>query len=157
MEGCVSITCNDETHKFAIEDIDPDILQQTFNLLEPPSIIFQTSSNLAIPIPKRVGRLQHGESYYIKAKPRNISTFTDESDAFNRNPGNAFHGDTHEEQIILNSLIASAAIYHSSDETEEESGGKCGAYLTEQIDNHNFEYIVRSKFGENHYLIVKVT
>ena len=87
---------------------------------------------------------------YIKAN-RNISgTVVDSYDATDLL-------DQHDDlDVILNCLILSTAIYFPYDEGGILNGGECGGYLTEQLDNHNFEYFVRNRFGENPFLIAKV-
>ena len=149
-EDRVSITCNGETHQFVIEDIDPNFLQTTFNLLESPTTLFSVSSNLAIPIAKKTKRLKSGGSYYIKVS-RNISGTVD--DSYDATDLLDQHDDL---DVILNCLILSTAIYFPYDEGGILNGGECGGYLTEQLDNHNFEYFVRNRFGENPFLIAKV-
>ena len=62
-----------------------------------------------------------------------------------------------ETDVILNSLVASTAVYYNVDESEVQDGGECEKYLLEQLNNHNFEYIVRNKYGSNNFLIAKVS
>ena len=69
-ENSIFVTYKDETHQFFIEDIDPDFLQETFDLDEKPTSIFAVNSNLVIPLSKKNERLKAGESYYIKQKSR---------------------------------------------------------------------------------------
>ena len=69
-ESSIFVTFKDETHQFFIEDIDPDILQETFELDEKPTSIFSVNSNLVIPLSKKKERLKAGETYYIKQKLR---------------------------------------------------------------------------------------
>ena len=152
-ENIVFVTCNGNTHQFLIEDIEPEVLQATFELLEAPSILFSEASNLAIPIAKKAERLKSGESYYIKFRKKHVEL--DECDSYTRYKQHIKYPED-EKEIILNSLVASTAIYYKIDESELQNGGECGKYLLEQLNNHNFEYIVRNKFGSNSFLIAKV-
>ena len=155
-EDIVFVTCNGVTHRFVIEDMEPDFLQATFELLEAPTTLFSVSSNLAIPLAKKTKRLTPGGSYYIKYKTK-FDNFveTDSSDSISRErkSNNYPHNDT---ELILNSFIASTAIYHRFDGDELPDSGECEKYLIEQLNNHNFDYIVRNRFGANQFLIAKV-
>ena len=155
-EDSVFVTCNGETHKFVVEDLEPDFLKATFGLSEAPTTLFSLSSNLAIPIAKKARRLKRGESYYIKGKAKSFNVGFEECDSLATNKeGAGFLGDCNE-GILLNALIASTAIYYPTDDKCHGEGGECEKYLTEQLDNHNLEYIVRNRFGANHYLLAKV-
>ena len=152
-ENIVFVTCSGNTHQFFIEDIEPEFLQATFELLEAPTTLFSVASNLAIPIAKKTERLKSGDSYYIKFKKKHVEL--EECDSYTKYTQRIKYPED-EKEVILNSLVASTAIYYNVDESEMQNGGECGKYLLEQLNNHNFEYIVRNKFGSSSFLIAKV-
>ena len=154
-ESIVFVTYNGNTHQFFIDDIEPEFLQATFELLEAPTTLFSVASNLAIPIAKKRERLKSGDSYYIKFKKKQVNVRLDEFDSYTKYT-NRIKYPENETDIILNSLVASTAVYYNIDESEVQDGGECGKYLQEQLNNHNFEYIVRNKYGSNNFLIAKV-
>ena len=155
-ENIVFVTCNGNTHQFFIDDIDPEFLKATFELLEAPTTLFSVASNLAIPIAKKTERLKSGDSYYIKFKKKQVNVELDECDSYTKYTQRIKYPED-EKEVILNSLVASTAIYYNVDESDMQDGGECGKYLLEQLNNHNFEYIVRNKFGSNNFLIAKVS
>ena len=151
----IFVTCNESTHRFFIEDVEPEFLQATFELMQPPMTLFSVTSNLAIPVAKKAERLKPGESYYIKSKTKRVDAQLDEYNTYSKYKDSIKHPDGKDE-LVLNSLIASTAVYYNVDESEMRDGGSCGKYLEEQLNNHNFEYIVRNKFGSTNFLIAKV-
>ena len=83
-EACVFVACNKDRHKFVINDIGPEFLQEVFDLSEAPTILFSCNSNMAIPIAKKAKRLKPGESYYIKAKSKVDKPSLDVLDSYDK-------------------------------------------------------------------------
>lgn len=153
-EKSIFVTYKGDNHQFFIEDIEPDFLQETFDLDEKPTSIFAVNSNLVIPLSKKHERLKPGESYYIKQKNKSARLENEDRNT-NTRYGEVIRGQDENEVIGLNALIASTAIYYPVNESNLPTGGNCSQYLHEQLTNHNFEYIVPNRFGENHFLIAK--
>ena len=154
-ENSIFITYKEETHQFFIEDIDPEFLQETFDLDEKPTSIFAVNSNLVIPLSKKKERLKPGESYYIKQKSKTSVPKNEERSTTARYRDNV-DGQEENEELALNALIASAAIYYPINEDNLPIGGNCSQYLHEQLTNHNFDFVVPNRFGDNHFMIAKV-
>ena len=154
-ENSVFVTYKDDTHQFFIEDIDPDFLQETFDLEERPTSIFAVKTNLVIPLSKKTERLKPGESYYIKQKIK-VSRPLNEEQNENTRLHDSIDGREETADVALNALIASKAIYYPINEDNLPTGGSCSQYLHEQLTNHNFDFVVPNRFGDNHFLIAKV-
>ena len=112
-EKSIFVTYKDETHQFFIDDIDPEFLQETFDLDEKPTSIFAVNSNLVIPLSKKRERLKPGESYYIKQKTKAPCSKDEKRNTSYRD---SIDGQEENEELALNALIASAAIYYPINE-----------------------------------------
>lgn len=136
MDQTVTISCNNTKYQFEIEDVLPNLLKESFDLCDKPTTLFSTNNNQVVPSTKWQTKLIAGASYYIK-NPK--AEEKEEKEGLG--------------EIILNSLVASTAVYHMSH--TEDDVEKCRQYLIEQLDNHYFESVIQSKYGENVYLIAK--
>ena len=135
----VAIECSGVEHQFAIEDITAELLMDSFELKIEPKALYQCPSNLVIPSKKWQSHLKPGCSYYIK---NNCVTSEDKKLKDDESLG----------EIILHSLVASTAVYHIN---HAKRNDECEIFLKEQLENHNFEYVIQSQYGENIYIMAK--
>ena len=124
--------------QFSIDDVTPENLMYSFELTNEPKFLFQCTSNLVVPSRKWLSNLKPGCSYYIKNSSSSEHLQRLKDDIFG--------------ELILHSLIASTAVYHIN---HLEGSDECKNYLQEQLENHNFEYVTQSRYGENTYILAK--
>ena len=142
--GEVKIVYKEESCTVDIEDISQEGLQECFSLPKPPTILVDEMANQIFDYKYWRSKLQVGSSYRIKEQGK-----IDKVEVVKKNTGM----DDTLRSIVLNSLIASTAVYKMEHEEEDEKLLK--DYLYDQKRNHYFDYIISSKHGENFYLIAK--
>ena len=142
--GEVRIVYKEESCTVDIEDISQEGLQECFNLPKPPIILVDEMTDKIFDFKYWRSKLKVGSTYRIKEKSK-----IDKEEVVKEDTGmdDTFRG------IVLNSLIASKAVYKMAHEGNDEKLLK--DYLYEQKENHYFDYIISSKHGENFYLIAK--
>ena len=127
----VKILYKTQFYLVEIDNISPEDLREYFNLSKLPKFLLDEETNKIIDSRYWKEELEAGSEYRIREQ------FLDDS----------YRG------IVINSLIASAAVYKMEHTVLDEELVK--QYLYAQIENHFFEYIIPSKHGENIYLIAK--
>ena len=141
--GEVKIVYKGESCTVDIEDISQEGLQECFSLLKPPIILVDETDKI-FDFKHWRSKLKVGSIYRIKEQSK-----TDKEEVVKEDIGmdDTLRG------IVLNSLIASKAVYKMTH--EEDDGKLLKDYLYEQKKNHYFDYIISSKHGKNFYLIAK--
>ena len=144
-ENTVTIICKEEILNLEIEDVTPENLQEFFALPILPQILFDEDSGEKIESMQWQSHLERDGLYYIYEK-KNF----EERDAVRKS-----YPETDERfnEIVLNSLIASMAVYKVSH--ENGSNEDLMGYLCEQMTNHYFEYVIPTRHGDNFCLIAK--
>ena len=136
----VAITYDGQELRYCIEDVLPSSLKDDFDLRDEPKSLFQCDTNLVVPSRKWQSHLKPGQTYYIKVKSGESSSREEKRD-------------TSLGDVVLNSLIASTAVYHITHDSD--SNEKLQSYLMEQLENHELDVVIQSRHGKNHYLIAK--
>ena len=144
-ENIVTIIYKEEILNLEIEDVTPENLQEFFALPILPEILFDKDSGKKIESMQWQSHLERDGLYYIYER----NNFEEEDSVRKSYP----ETDEQFNEIVLNSLIASMAVYKVSHENDSEE--VLMGYLYEQMTNHYFEYVIPTRHGNNFYLIAK--
>ena len=144
-ENIVTVICKEEILNLEIEDVTPENLQEFFALHIFPKVLYDGYSGRKIESGHWQSHLERGSLYYVYEE-KNLK----EEDGVKKS-----YPETDERfnEIVLNSLIASIAVYKLSHEINSEED--LMEYLYEQMTNHYFEYVIPTRHGDNFYLIAK--
>ena len=145
----VKIVYKGLTYPVEIEDISARRMQERFNLSNPPEYLTEERAGVIIDSKYWKSELKAGSTYLIREQCDTLGNRNSDHEEIARRIGvnDSFRG------IVLHSLIASTAVYHMK--YNESDNTLVKKYLDEQIENHFFEYIIPSKYGENFYFIAK--
>ena len=136
-------------YQVEVKDISPEILQECFDLSELPRYLLDGQTNEIIHSKNWNSKLRANHVYHIKEDSYNHGAFKKINQQHARKK--IYFEDIH--SIVLHSLIASTAVYKL--EHKENDKKLVRTYLYQQFENHDFEYIIPSKHGENFFLIAK--
>ena len=149
----IKIVYKGESYETEIEDISPEDLQECFDLPKPPKFLLVENENKVVSSKHWKTKLRKGSICRIKEDTNTLYTSAQCNMDIKETATKFTEYDNSFRKVVLHSLIASNALIKLKHDENDEKSLK--QYLHKQIENHNFEYIIRSKHGETFYLIAK--